>query len=192
MASLFTSKGSVDCRLLDAGAGIGSLTSAFLERCIAAELNFSKIEVTAFELDSLIYQELNDSLASYTNRLSVAYEILDGDFIEQAVNHIKIDCDSRSVREASRPEKRLRQCGFTHAILNPPYQKINSKSLHRRLLRQAGIETVNLYSAFVALALTMMAPGGQIVAILPRSFCNGPYYRPFRDFILECLSARVK
>ncbi len=177
MASLFTSKGSLDCRLLDAGAGIGSLASAFLERCIAAELSFSKIEVTAFELDSLIYQELNDSLASYTNRLSVAYEILDGDFIEQAVNNIKFDCDSRS--------ERLRQRGFTHAILNPPYQKINSKSLHRRLLRQAGIETVNLYSAFVALALTMMAPGGQIVAILPRSFCNGPYYRPFRDLILE-------
>jgi hypothetical protein len=27
-----------------------------------------------------------------------------------------------------------------------------------------------------------MGPGGQIVAIIPRSFCNGPYYRPFRDF----------
>ena len=26
---------------------------------------------------------------------------------------------------------------------------------------------------------------GQIVAIIPRSFCNGPYYRSFRDFILE-------
>ncbi len=169
MASLFTSKGSDDCRLLDAGAGIGSLTSAFLERCIVAELSFSKIEVTAFELDNLIHPELNDSLASYTNRISITYKIFDGDFIEQAVN--KIDFD--------------RACGFTHAILNPPYQKINSKSRHRPLLRQAGIETVNLYSAFVALALTMMAPSGQIVAILPRSFCNGPYYRPFRDFIIE-------
>jgi hypothetical protein len=29
-----------------------------------------------------------------------------------------------------------------------------------------------------------MAPGGQLVAIIPRSFCNGPYYRPFRDFVL--------
>lgn len=169
MASLFTSRGGVDCRLLDAGAGIGSLASAFLERCIAAELSFSRIEVTAFELDSLIHQELNDSLSSYTNRLSVVYKILDGDFIEQAVNNMKLDWE----------------LGFTHAILNPPYQKINSKSRHRSLLRQAGIETVNLYSAFVALALTMMAPGGQVVAILPRSFCNGPYYRPFRNFILE-------
>jgi adenine-specific DNA-methyltransferase len=28
------------------------------------------------------------------------------------------------------------------------------------------------------------------VAIIPRSFCNGPYYRPFRDFILERAAIR--
>jgi hypothetical protein len=49
---------------------------------------------------------------------------------------------------------------------------------------------VNLYSAFVALAVGEAAPGGQIVAIIPRSFCNGPYYRPFRDFILERAAIR--
>jgi hypothetical protein len=53
-----------------------------------------------------------------------------------------------------------------------------------------GIETVNLYSAFVALAVALAAPRGQIVAIIPRSFCNGPYYRPFRDFILERAAIR--
>lgn len=57
-------------------------------------------------------------------------------------------------------------------------------------LRAAGIETVNLYSAFVALAVAQAAPGGQIVAIIPRSFCNGPYYRPFRDFILARAALR--
>jgi adenine-specific DNA-methyltransferase len=29
----------------------------------------------------------------------------------------------------------------------------------------------------------MLMPGGQLVAIVPRSFCNGPYYRPFREFV---------
>jgi hypothetical protein len=53
------------------------------------------------------------------------------------------------------------------------------------LLRDVGIETVNLYSAFVALSVAMLAPGGQLVAIIPRSFCNGPYYKPFREFILR-------
>ena len=169
MAGLFTSKDSSDCRLLDAGAGVGSLSSAFLERCVADELSFRKLEVTAFELDDLIHEELNNSLGSYKNRLPMVYEILGDDFIEQAVNRIQFDFGN----------------GYTHAILNPPYKKISSDSRYRLLLRQVGIETVNLYSAFVALALAMMEPGGQVVAIIPRSFCNGPYYRSFRDFILK-------
>lgn len=174
MAGLFTDKDNIDCRLLDAGAGIGSLTSAFLERCVDGELSFNNVEITAFELDSLIHKDLNDSLSSYKNRLPIEYEILGGDFIEQAVNKIQFGGGK----------------GFTHAILNPPYKKISSDSRHRLLLRQAEIETVNLYSAFVALALAMMTPGGQIVAIIPRSFCNGPYYRPFRDFVLERAAIR--
>jgi hypothetical protein len=44
---------------------------------------------------------------------------------------------------------------------------------------------VNLYTAFVALALDRMQQGGQVVAIIPRSFCNGPYYKPFREFVLK-------
>jgi len=79
---------------------------------------------------------------------------------------------------------------YSHAILNPPYKKINGNSAHRLALRRVGIETVNMYSAFVALAVAQAAPNGQIVAIVPRSFCNGPYYRAFRDFILERAAIR--
>ena len=74
---------------------------------------------------------------------------------------------------------------YTHAILNPPYQKIRSDSAHRAALRHIGVETVNLYAAFVALALSLLDDHGQLVAIIPRSFCNGPYYRSFRDFMLQ-------
>lgn len=158
-------KAERECRLLDAGAGIGSLTSAFFERCLSGNLCFNEISVSAFEIDSLLHQELNRTLASYLGRLPLGYEIHHGDFIEEAVNRIQFHYGDQ----------------FTHAILNPPYKKIGGHSRHRLLLRQAGIETVNLYSAFVALTLALMAPGGQIVAIIPRSFCNGPYYRPFRE-----------
>ena len=99
--------------------------------------------------------------------------MIGNDFIEEAVNAIQ-----------------FQKYDFTHAILNPPYKKIGSNSSARLFLRSVGIETVNLYSAFVALAVALAAPGGQIVAIIPRSFCNGPYYRPFRDFILERAAIR--
>jgi adenine-specific DNA-methyltransferase len=44
---------------------------------------------------------------------------------------------------------------------------------------------------FFALAILQMAKGGEIVIIIPRSFCNGPYYRPFRDMMLAKCSVDV-
>lgn len=176
MAGLFPAAEGV-CRLLDAGAGIGSLSAAFLERWSSGGFGFQRVVVDAFEIDGSLHSQLEKTLDKYANsRLSVA--IHGDDFIQAAVTALSGDLFSRAFQK------------YTHAILNPPYKKINSNSAHRLALRRVGIETVNLYSAFVALAIAQAAPGGQIVAIIPRSFCNGPYYRPFRDFILERAALR--
>jgi adenine-specific DNA-methyltransferase len=82
------------------------------------------------------------------------------------------------------------QSKFTHAILNPPYKKINGDSATRSCLNTAGLETSNLYAAFVWLAIRQLLPKGQIVAITPRSFCNGPYFKRFRKALLELISLR--
>ena len=70
--------------------------------------------------------------------------------------------------------------GFTHAILNPPYRKIKTGSAHRKALRRAGLETSNLYTGFMFVTAKHLREGGEMVAIIPRSFCNGPYFKPFR------------
>jgi adenine-specific DNA-methyltransferase len=64
MAGLFP-EATGECRLLDAGAGIGSLSSAFLERCVGGNLNFESIRLKAFEIDDSIHGELRQSLAPY-------------------------------------------------------------------------------------------------------------------------------
>jgi tRNA1(Val) A37 N6-methylase TrmN6 len=174
MASLFPSTKNNPVRLLDAGAGIGSLTAAFLERRVHGDFGSCTIDITAYEIDPVLRERLADTLAHYAETLLVTSHVLDMDFIEDTVNRIQFQNAQH----------------FTHAILNPPYKKISSQSRHRHLLRQIGIETVNLYSAFVALAIALMEPGGQIVAIIPRSFCNGPYYKPFRKFLLERVAIR--
>ena len=79
---------------------------------------------------------------------------------------------------------------FNAAIANPPYRKIRSDSSTRLLLRSAGIETSNLYTGFVALITKLLAERGELVAITPRSFCNGPYFKPFRTDFLETMSLR--
>lgn len=172
MASLFPPSTLRDCRLLDAGAGVGALSCAFLDRWAAEGLTFERTEVEAYEIDATLRIHLEKVLASYAERLPVSYKVFSDDFIHVAA------LQTFGARR------------FTHAILNPPYKKINSSSDHRLFLRQAGIETVNLYSAFVALALALMKPNGQLVAIIPRSFCNGPYYRPFREFLLHHAALR--
>jgi len=55
MAGLFAQKVMDNCRLLDAGAGIGSLTSAFLERQAPGGLDFRRVEVDAFEIDKSLH-----------------------------------------------------------------------------------------------------------------------------------------
>jgi adenine-specific DNA-methyltransferase len=147
--------------------------AAIVERCAAGDLSFQEIIVKAFELDDSIHDELSQSLSAFVQKCRLSFEVIGNDFIEEAVNTIQ-----------------FQNYNFTHSILNPPYKKIGSDSRARLLLRRVGIETVNLYSGFVALAVAMAAPGGQIVAIIPRSFCNGPYYRPFREYVLERAAIR--
>ncbi|CUS33787.1 Eco57I restriction-modification methylase domain-containing protein [Candidatus Nitrospira nitrificans] len=176
MAGLFPAADGI-CHLLDAGAGIGSLTAAFLERCRSGDLRFQRVELDAFEIDGSLHAQLAQTLSKYRSSMFFAH-VCGDDFIHAAVDSLSGDMFAKSFPK------------YSHAILNPPYKKISGNSAHRLALRRVGIETVNLYSAFVALAVAQAAPGGQIVAIIPRSFCNGPYYRPFRDFILERAAIR--
>lgn len=169
MANMFPSSNLDTCSLLDAGAGVGALSCAFLDRWVQGDFGFRKIKVAAYELDESLHDHLTKHLSQYKN---VDFSVIGGDYIELATS------------QYSKPNE------FTHAILNPPYKKIHSSSTYRMALRSVGIETVNLYSAFLALAVAHSKPGGQVVAIIPRSFCNGPYYRPFRNFILERAAIR--
>ncbi len=177
MAGLFPDANGC-CRLLDAGAGIGSLSAAFLERWRAGGFCFNRVELDAFEIDRQLHPHLSQTLQQYNAGDSLVVRISGDDYIHAAATPLSEGLFSE------------RHAGYSHAILNPPYKKINTGSAYRRALRRAGIETVNLYSAFVALAVAQAAPGGHIVAIVPRSFCNGPYYRPFRDFILQRAAIR--
>lgn len=176
MAGLFT-PGEGICYLLDAGAGIGSLSAAFLERWRSGDLRFRRVELDAFEIDGSLHGQLDQTLAKYRSDVFGA-RVYGDDFV-----HVAVDALSGELFSKELPR-------YSHAILNPPYKKISNASAHRLALRRVGIETVNLYSAFVALTVALVAPGGQIVAIIPRSFCNGPYYRPFRDFVLDRVAIR--
>jgi len=179
MASLF--KGcSGNIELLDAGAGVGALTAAFVQRCCEEVKRPESIRSTVYEVEPAMLPYLSKLLnhcreACEDARIAFESDIRENDFI--AVG--------RYFLEETLFAARQKQPLFSHAILNPPYKKIRSDGEHRLLLRSIGVETGNLYAAFVAIALKMLRPGGELVAITPRSFCNGPYFKPFRRLLLE-------
>jgi adenine-specific DNA-methyltransferase len=81
---------------------------------------------------------------------------------------------------------------FNAAIVNPPYRKLAVGSKPHRQLRGVGIDVSNLYSGFLALLSRILEADAELVAIVPRSFCNGPYFRTFRqDFVRRMAFRRL-
>ena len=170
-------------RLLDAGAGSGSLTAAFVSRCCKQRDGVLAIEATLYEIDTGILDSLGarmrecESLCADSG-IGFAFTVHSADFIQEMSARLAGDLFG-----APAP-------GFDAAIANPPYRKIGNGSAERRALRSIGVETGNLYTGFIALIQRLLVPGGQLVAITPRSFCNGPYFRPFREDFLHHLELR--
>lgn len=70
---------------------------------------------------------------------------------------------------------------YDRVILNPPYMKMGTDDPRQEVLP---VHCANLYSAFMAIALTRLAEKGEAVAIVPRSWMNGGYFAPFRRWAL--------
>ncbi len=185
MASLFKPT-TGDVRLLDAGAGVGSLAAGYVAAACTWKRKPKSIETTCYEVDPVLLAHLRRTLQACRascDAVGVRFvgRIVEEDFIEAGARLL----DKGLFGSGGGPR-------FTAAILNPPYRKINSDSRERELLRWAGIETSNLYTAFVGLAVMLLEPSGQLVAITPRSFCNGSYFRRFRALLLaECTLEQV-
>ena len=183
MASMLESS-EAEVRILDAGAGVGSLFAAAVAELCRRKDRPQRIEVTAYEIDRHLASYLPDTfrlceLECQRAGISFSGEIVESDFIASTAELLAGGLFRKG------PEKQ-----FTCAILNPPYKKINSDSETRQFLRELGIETSNLYTGFLACAVLLLEPGGEMVAITPRSFCNGSYFRTFRQFFLRKMQLR--
>lgn len=182
MASLFVREVE-HVRILDAGAGAGALFAACVEDLASRKRKPLSIKVVAYENDERILPYLKETMKrceSVCKAAGIPFqgEIRTEDFVASAIAQTEGGLFAI-------PAER-----FTHAILNPPYKKITEESTARCLLNSAGMEVSNLYAAFVWLSARMLAPDGELVAITPRSFCNGPYFRRFRMAFLEMMSMR--
>ncbi|MBI3393276.1 MAG: Eco57I restriction-modification methylase domain-containing protein [Nitrospirae bacterium] len=178
--------GMIQCRkrvirVLDPGAGVGSLSAALVAAMCRGPRRPDAIALTAYEIDPTLIGHLRATLdlcraASEDAGIRFEGRIVAEDFLEVGARTV-----ARDLFAAGEDER------FECAILNPPYRKIRTESREREILRAIGVETSNLYAGFLAVTARFLASGGEMVAITPRSFCNGPYFEPFRRFFLECM-----
>ncbi len=170
MASLF----ELDKRpssLLDPGAGLGALSSAFADRWLAEDNG--TLNITTIESDPELLQPLKQMHSDLHNN-GISSQLVAEDLLQWYLTSV--------------PPLAGDMSAFDFAILNPPYFKISSRSTSRSLLHALDIETSNMYAAFLALTARTLKPNGQLVAITPRSFTNGTYFRQFRNDFFSRMS----
>ena len=160
-------KKTENASILDPGAGSGILSYCLINELFKKN-TFLNLSIDAWEIDDTIIHELTKTYQNI-ERTNFQYNIQHKDFITNVSQDIYWNISKQ----------------YDFVIMNPPYKKILSDSIHRKMLRDVGIETVNTYSAFMALAIKLMAKNGILTAIVPRSFCNGLYFLPFRKFLLD-------
>ena len=164
---------SGDLRILDCGAGTGILSGLLALKAIEKD-SARTLSIIGTEIDSDCLSGLTETYdlcmgISEANGVQCTTEIVNENFLLWATKALHDDKFKK----------------FNKAILNPPYAKIKSNSSEKSLLKKNRIDASNLYAGFVGLALLLLEEGGELVAITPRSFCNGPYFKKFREFLFQ-------
>src|SRR5690554_4224228 len=121
LAAMFDLAPGADGRLLDPGAGVGTLTAAFVDRWQRA--GGGNLASTLVEVDRTLQVPLTETVGELEAR-GVRCDLVFDDFVRWGLD-----------RRMRRPD-----AGFTHAILNPPYQKLNRTAAARVAVADAGVD----------------------------------------------------
>jgi adenine-specific DNA-methyltransferase len=155
-------------RLLDPGAGVGSLSAALVARWLT-ETTADSMQISAYEIDADLIPPLAETLDEATE---LAQSM--GRELRSSVHATDFVLDPPPSDTAN------------VVLMNPPYGKLGVESPERLALEGADESTrvTNLYAAFLVRAMRVLPAGGQLVAITPRSFANGPYFGDLRKDLL--------
>ncbi len=167
-------------RVLDAGAGVGTLSAAICQRILQQKSAF-RLSFELWENDPKLIPLLERTMANCQKSLEA-----DGHTMEFIIRPADFILENT--------QKDLFQCGpepsFDVAILNPPYFKLRKDSVHAQAMTHVIHGQPNIYALFMAVAADLLLPGGELVAITPRSYFNGPYFKRFRKWFFDRLAAR--
>lgn len=153
--------------ILDVAAGVGNIGAA-VSLVISQETHSTNNELHAVEIDNELVQECNSLLSCTLKETSVNYCVYNCDFLD-----LFTDLKDRKSR-------------FTTIVMNPPYKKLSRKNYDALKLSAYNVEySPNLYSLMMSCALDLLDDDGELIAIVPRSFCSGALFSAFRKKIVD-------
>ena len=185
MCSLYDPPPKDAIRVLDPGAGTGTLSLAMCERLLRIP-GIRNVSVHAFETDATLANIFNQVMEAARDLFvqrgkTLAWKIFSEDFI--LANHgLQEDLPG-----LGRPPF---YADYDVVIMNPPYYKLRGSSQQAKTMGHIVSGQPNIYALFMMVAAEMLRPGGTFVSITPRSFCNGPYFETFRRSFLGLIRPR--
>ncbi len=166
--------GKESITVLDAGAGSGILSCAFIEWAKQFD-TVKKIQVTCYETDEKVLGLLRDNLR-YCQEHSpqiIEYHIRTENYITSQY----LDFNSLLGGESD-PLK------YDYVIGNPPYMKISKDAPEAAAMPEVCHGAPNMYFLFASMGLFNLKDNGEMVYIIPRSWTSGAYFRKFRQYFL--------
>jgi len=180
MAGMFGQLPSGRVRILDPGAGVGMLSAAICQRALKQKTQ-RHLVIELWETDPRLIPFLERTMRYSQKSLRAAGHEME--FVVRVDDFI-----------LSNPKRTLFHEGpdasFHLAILNPPYFKLRKESPQARAMKHVVHGQPNIYSLFMAVCADLLASNGEMVAITPRSYFSGPYFKRFRKWFFDRMATR--
>jgi adenine-specific DNA-methyltransferase len=180
MAGLLTDTPKGPVRILDPGAGVGTLSAAICKK-ILRQQNQTHLVFELFENDPTLISPLEKTMTFCKTALREAGHEMN--FVIRVEDFILANTEHSLFGDSSR-------ASFHLAILNPPYFKVRKESEYARAMKHVVHGQPNVYALFMAIVADRLRKGGEMVAITPRSYFNGPYFKRFRKWFFDRMTAK--
>lgn len=180
MAGMFADIPGGKVRLLDPGAGVGILSAAVCQRVLALR-SPRHLEVELWEPNPALGPHLRKTMDECRRVLAASGHQMD--YTVRSEDFILANTQKSLFEDGPAPS-------FHLAVINPPYFKVRKESPQAKAMAHIVHGQPNIYAFFLAVAADLLLPGGQLAAITPRSYCNGSYFKKFRQWFFDRMVAR--